>query len=153
MLLAVDLLVSGALAQPPTCRTASPGVETVVAGKIRELKGTELCQFRLYEHLSDIDGDARRDFLMVFSVEAINGSANANRQFLAAFPSSQRWRPSVVEVGRRGTRAVVKLDVEGRDVVLTTAEHIEGDAMCCPSGEGRLVFRFEKGQLVARAPK
>ena len=150
--LVVQLMISFSLAQEPTCRTASSRVENVVASKVRELKGDELCQFRLYDHLHDIDGDHRDDFLMVFSVEGINRSANATRQFLVAFPSGSRWEPSVVEVGRRGVREVLKLDVEGRTVVLTTAERQEGDAMCCLSGSGKLVFRFERGKLVASKP-
>ena len=149
LFLATELLVWFAMAQEPTCRTASSAVEDVVASKIRELKGGELCQFRLYDHIHDIDGDGRDDFLMVFSVEGINGSANATAQFLAAFPSRNRWQPSVVEVGRRGAREVLKLDVDGRLVVLGTAERKEGDAMCCLTGSGELVFRLERGNLVA----
>ena len=149
MFLAMELLVSLAMAQEPTCRTASSAVEAVVTSKVRELKGHELCQFRLYDHIHDIDGDGRDDFLMVFSVEAINGSANASRQFLAVFPSGRSRHPSVVEVGRRGVRVVLSLDVDGRAVVLRTAEQKEGDAMCCPSGAGELLFRLEGGKLVA----
>ena len=151
MLLPFQLLVSLSLAQEPTCRTASSRVENVVASKARELKGNELCQFRLYHHRHDLDGDHRDDFVMVFSIEAINGSANASRQFLVAFPSGSSWRPSVVEVGRRGIREVLKLDVDGGAVVLTTAEQREGDAMCCLSGSGKLVFRLERGTLAASA--
>lgn len=86
---------------------------------------------------------------MVFSVEAINGSANASRQFLVAFPSRSRWQPSIVEVGRRGVREVVQMNVDGDAVVLTTAEWKDGDAMCCLSGSGKLVFRLERGKLVS----
>ena len=102
MILAATIFVFVSLAQTPTCRTASAHVEAVVEAKVRELKGTELCQFRLYDHLHDLDRDGHDDFLMVFSVEGINGSASASRQFVAAFPSGNRWRPSVIEVGRRG---------------------------------------------------
>jgi hypothetical protein len=152
MILVATLFVSGSLAQIPTCRTASARVEHVVEAKARELKGVELCQFRLYEHTHDLDHDGQDDFLMVFSVEGINGSANVARQFLVAFPSADSWRPSVVEVGRRGVREVLKVDVvEGRYVVLATAERNEGDALCCLSGSGRLVFRLERGKLVAAA--
>jgi len=31
--------------------------------------------------------------------------------------------------------------------VLSTSEYEVGDAMCCPSGEGELRYRIEKGQL------
>jgi len=149
MLIPVELLALFSLAQEPTCRTASPRVENVIASKVRELKGDELCQFRIYDHIHDIDGDQRDDFLMVFSVEGINGNANAVRQFLVAFPSATNWQPSLVEAGRRGVREVLKLDVDGRGVVLTTAERKDGDPMCCLTGSGRLVFRLERGQLVS----
>ena len=152
MMLATTIAVSVSLLQAPTCRTASARVEAVVDAKVRELKGTELCQFRLYHHIHDLDGDGRDDFLMVFSVEGIHGSANATRQFLVAFPSRNSWRPSVVEVGRRGVRVVLALDVSaGGDVVLTTAERNDGDALCCLSGSGQLVFRLEGGRLISPA--
>jgi hypothetical protein len=152
MILMATLFVSVSLTQIPTCRTASARIEDVVEAKVRELKGTELCQFRLYNHIHDLDRDGQDDLLMVFSVEGINGSANASRQFLVAFLSASSWRPSVVEVGRRGVREVLTVEVaEGRSVVLTTAERIEGDALCCLTGSGRLVFRLERGELVSAA--
>lgn len=146
---AVTLIISFSIAQPPSCHTASSRIERVVASTVRELKGKEYCQFRLYDQFNDIDSDGNNDFLMVFSVEAINGSANATRQFLAVFPSGSRWQPSVLEVGQRGVREVLKLEVESQTIVLTTAERKEGDAMCCPSGSGRLLLRLERGTLVA----
>jgi len=149
MFFALGLIASLSMPQAPTCRTASSRIETTVADKVRELKGHEYCQFRLYNHTHDIDGDKRDDFLMVFSVEGINGSMNATRQFLVAFPSGSSWKPSVVEVGSRGVRVVVGLEVEDRRVVLPTAERKEGDALCCLSGSGTLVFRLEGGKLVA----
>jgi hypothetical protein len=87
---------------------------------------------------------------LVFSVEGINGSANASRKFVVAFPSGSKWRPSLVEVGRRGLRVVVGIDVVDADVVLTTAEYVDGDPLCCPSGSGKLVFRLERGTLLPR---
>jgi hypothetical protein len=141
-------MISFSVAQEPTCRTASSRLENLVASKVRELKRNELCQFRLYDHIHDIDGD----LLMVFAVEGIHGSANAGRQFLVAFPSGSSWQRSVVEVGTVEFLEVVKLDVEGRTVVLTTRERKEGDAMCCLSGSGKLVFRFERGKLVTSKP-
>jgi hypothetical protein len=93
---------------------------------------------------------AKDEFLIVFSVEAIDGSANATRQFLVAFPSASNWQASVVEVRRRGVREVLKLEADGRAVVLTTAERKDGDAMCCPSGpSSRSVGAVCKGHLIA----
>jgi hypothetical protein len=149
MILATVLL-SASLTQTPTCRTASTAVESVIDAKVRELKGAELCQFRLYDHIHDLDGDKQDDFLVVFSVEGVNGSANATRQFLVAFPSASNWRPSVIEVGRRGLRVVLAMDVRGTDVALTTAVHADGDPLCCPSGSAKLLLRLERGSLVLR---
>jgi hypothetical protein len=130
-MITASILLAAVLIQAPSCRTASAQLEDVINAKVRELKGTELCQFRLYDHSHDLDRDGRDDFLMVFSVEGINGSANATRQFVAAFPSASQWRPSITEVARRGVREVLKVDVAERGyVVLTTAERVEGDAMC-----------------------
>ena len=105
MIQVATFFVSVSLTQIPTCRTASARVEDVVEAKVRELKGTELCQFRLYEHIHDLDRDGQDDLLMVFSVDGTNGSANASR---------------------------LKVDVgDGRSVVLTTAERIEWYNLKC----------------------
>jgi hypothetical protein len=149
MFSALGLIASLSMMQAPTCRTASSRVEKVVASKVRELRGHEYCQFRLYNPIADIDRDGQDDFLMVFSVEGVNGSMNATRQFLVAFPSKSSCQPSVVEVGRRGVRVVLEVVVKDRRVVLTTAERKEGDALCCLSGSGKLVFRHERGKLLA----
>jgi hypothetical protein len=150
MMMVAAFVLSASLTQIPTCRTASTAVENVIDAKVRELKGVELCQFRLYDHIHDLDGDKQDAFLVVFSVEGVAGRANATRQFLVAFPSANNWRPSVIEVGRRGLRVVVALDVRGTEVALTTAVPADGDALCCPSGSGELLVRLDRGSLVLR---
>jgi hypothetical protein len=65
------------------------------------------------------------------------------------FPSSKAWKPLVLKVGERGERFIDQIDVEeNRTLVLSTSEYEEDDAMCCPSGEGELRYRIDKGQLV-----
>jgi hypothetical protein len=137
----------------PSCITSDRRVEDVVAAKARELGGHEYCQFRIYETLSDVDADGIDDFLVVFSVEGPGGGGNNTIQFLAAFASSNEWRPSVVEVGRRGQRMVEAItQVRQSGIDLSTWEYGHADAMCCPSRKGKLRLMFQHGRisLVAR---
>jgi len=138
-------------ASAPTCRTADPRVERLIEAKAQELQGAEYCQFRLYHTLDDIDGDQKDDFLVVFSIEGISGSSNGTEQFLAAFTSRTEWRPVVVKVGARGVRFVDSIDVRDHTIVLKTLEYKSGDANCCPSGHGKLAFRFKSGALAPTA--
>src|SRR5215467_6230787 len=101
--LAVVVLGSSPSAAP-TCATSSRGVESLIAKKAADVGGQEYCQFRIYETHFDVDGDGREDFLVVFSIEGAHG--NDITQFLAVFPSTTGWAPTLIEVGRRGTRLV-----------------------------------------------
>ena len=134
--------------EAPSCTTADPRVEDVIASKARELGGHEHCQFRLYEALSDVDGDGQDDFLVVFAVEGLGRGGNDSVQFLAAFPSASEWKPTVLKVGARGERVVETIDVSGSDVVLETSEYRAGDPQCCPGGKGELRLRVVRGRLL-----
>lgn len=138
------------LAAPaPTCKTADRRVEALIEAKVKEAGGSEYCQARLYDTLDDLDGDGREDFVLVFSVETAP-DGNSFVQYLAVFPSATQWAPLVVKVGSEGERYVDEIDVDaGRLLVLLTAEYEPDDAMCCPSGDGELLYRVEKGQLIA----
>jgi hypothetical protein len=136
-------------APPPTCTTADPRVEAVIEARLKETGGSEYCQARLYHTLDDLDGDAREDFVLVFTVEAAAGG-NDSVQYLAVFPSASQWTPVIVKVGERGERYIDQIEVDtGRLLVLLTSEYVRGDPMCCPSGDGQLTYKLEKGQLVA----
>jgi hypothetical protein len=130
----------------PTCKTADPRIEALVASYARRTKSDEYCQARIYHTVDDLDGDGRDDFVLVFSLELKTGNYSA--QYLAVFPSTKAWKPLVLKVGERGERFIDQIDVEeGRTLVLSTSEYEDGDAMCCPSGDGTLRYRIEKGQL------
>ncbi len=132
----------------PSCITADERVERVIAAKVRELQGSEYCQFRIYQTLSDVDGDKTEDFLVVFSVEGIGGGGNSVRQFLAVFASSREWQPAIAEVGRRGERVVRSVSLgPGRAIVLETLEYGPSDAMCCPSRKGTLRLAYKDGRI------
>ena len=146
-LVAAAWAASGAAFAEPTCRTASPEVERVVAGKARELAMTEHCQFRRYDALDDVDADGKEDFVVLFTLEGPNG-ANRHVSFLALFPSSAPDRPAaVVRTGERGQRDPVDVRVERGRIVLATLEYRPGDPMCCPSGKGRIVYLWKDGRL------
>ena len=105
----VELLTALLLTQtpgPPSCVTADSRVEALIEAKRQELRGTEYCQSRMYETLSDFDGDRRDDFLVVFGIEGAEGNMGAVVQFVAVFASGSQWRPVVTEVGRRGQRVI-----------------------------------------------
>jgi hypothetical protein len=139
-------LASGAPAGP-SCKTADPRVESLVASYARKTHSDEYCQSRIYHTVDDLDGDGHDDFVMVFSLELKAGNYSA--QYLAVFPSGKAWKPIVLKVGERGERFIDQIDVEeNRTIVLSTSEYEDDDAMCCPSGEGELRYRIEKGQLI-----
>jgi hypothetical protein len=143
----VALTLAGPAPAGPSCKTADPRVESLVASYARKTKSNEYCQTRIYHTIDDLDGDGRDDFAMVFSLELKAGNYSA--QYLAVFPSSQAWKPIVLKVGERGERFIDQIDVEeNRTIVLTTSEYEDDDAMCCPSGEGEVRYRLEKGQLI-----
>jgi hypothetical protein len=102
MILPIGLLFAFSLPQTPTCHTTSAHIEDVVEAKVRELKGTELCQFRLYDYTHDLDRDGKDDLLMVFSVEGSMG---------APTPRDSSLRRSLPEAS--GGRALSKLGDEG----------------------------------------
>jgi len=138
-----------ALATPgPTCKAADRRVEAVIEAKVRATGGTEYCQERLYHTVDDLDGDDRDDFVVVFSIDTSAGDDLA--QYLAVFPSATQWKPLVLKVGQRGERYVDEIQVDDdHRLVLLTSEFEPGDAACCPSGEGELVYRVTKGRITA----
>jgi hypothetical protein len=130
----------------PTCKTADPRVEAVVAARVHDMHGDEYCQARLYHTLDDLDGDGHEDFVVVFAVEARDG--NRTVQYLAVFPSRGGWKPVVLKVGERGQRYVEQIEVQpGHTLVLRTSEYTPSDAMCCPSGKGELKYHLDRGHL------
>jgi hypothetical protein len=130
----------------PTCKTADLRVEALVASYARKVHADEYCQYRLYHTLNDFDGDGVDDFVLVFSLEVKGG--NNSKQYLAVFPSSKQWKPIVLEVGERGERFIDDISYEeGPTIVLSTEEYEDGDPMCCPSGEGELRYKIDKGHL------
>jgi len=147
----LELLTAVLLTQapgPPSCVTADPRVEELIAAKKRALHGDEYCQFRIYETLSDIDGDRREDFLVVFGIGGAEGNAGAVIQFLAVFASGSQWEPAVAEVGRRGQRTIQGIDRgPGSAIRLEALEYGPSDAMCCPSRKTELRLVFRNGQL------
>jgi hypothetical protein len=144
-ILLAAVLAAAPAAAPPSCASADDRVEAVVESKTKELGGSEYCQYRIYEALSDVDGDGKPDFLVVFTVEASEG--NTHTQFLAVLPSASAWRPVLAQVGARGDRNVTKIDVADGKITLHTAVYGKDDPMCCPSQEGTTVLVLRGGRL------
>ena len=56
----------------PTCKTADPRIETLIASYARKTKSDEYCQARLYHTIDDLDGDGKDDFVLVFTLEPVS---------------------------------------------------------------------------------
>jgi hypothetical protein len=143
------LMATGATTEAPSCLTADPRVEAVISAKAHELGGSEYCQYRQYETLSDLDGDGKDDFVVVFGIEGSGGGGNSVTQYLAVFGSASAWTPRVVKCGERGERLVESIkSVSNREVVLAIRPYRPKDPMCCPSGHATVTFRLEGEKLV-----
>ncbi len=134
----------------PTCALADNRVETFIASKARELGGREHCQFRRYHTLDDLDGDRQGDFIVLFNAD-LGGSASVD--FLAVWLSTRAGlSPAVVQVSEPEKRTGVSVTVgPDRKIHVETAEWRSGDANCCPSGKGELVYDVRRDwiELVA----
>ena len=125
----------------PTCTTADPALERLIQQKAAELDGNEYCQFRMYDALSDLDGDLNPDFVVIFTVEGlVRGKSDV--QFLAIFPSRPGATPIATEIGRRGSRVITALEVSPPDIVLRALEYEVDDAICCPGDPVLLGYRL-----------
>jgi hypothetical protein len=132
----------------PSCVTADERVEAAIRAKAKELKGEENCQFRIYEAMSDVDGDKADDFLVVFSIEGTGGGGNNHQQFLAVFSSTLAWRPVLTQVGARGERNVTSVEVVDGRIRLGAMTYAESDPACCPSKPGTVSLKWSDGKLV-----
>lgn len=140
------LLAAGA----PSCELKNDDVEKVIAEKVHELAGEEYCDYRIYDTMDDVDGDAAGDFLVVFTIESLHGGSNDHMQFLAVFLSSAEsgGQPLIVQVGEQGERDIEAIEVDRHTIVLKTLEYQKEDAMCCPSKKGEAAYRIVQNKLV-----
>ena len=130
----------------PSCITGSPQLETVIAAKAKELGGRELCQYRMYDNLADLDNDSKPDFVAVFGIE--NAQDGPGRiQFMVVFTSSGNEPPAMTEVGRLGQRIATRLEVSPPEIVLHVLEYEPTDAICCPSDAVLIAYRRSCGGL------
>jgi len=102
----VSALVALSVASTPSCKTADPRIESLVASYARKTQSDEYCQTRIYHTIDDLDGDGKDDFVLVFSLEVKAGNDSA--QYLAVFLSTKAWTPLVLKVGERGERLSIR---------------------------------------------
>ena len=140
-------IASGATNSNPTCATRSKLVESTISAVSKGLKGEEFCQFRHYQTFGDVDGDGTDDFIVLFSVEGMEGKGNSHYDFMSVFLSGRKWQPITVKTGERGERDPISVEVRGRKMILETVVYRPSDAMCCPSGKGALVYEVSGSQL------
>jgi hypothetical protein len=140
-------IASGATNSDPTCATQSKLVESTIAAVSKDLKGEEFCQFRHYQTFGDVDGDGTDDFIVLFSVEGMEGKGNSHYDFMSVFLSGRKWQPITVKTGERGERDPISAEVRGRKIILETVVYRPSDAMCCPSGKGALAYEVSGSQL------
>lgn len=132
------------------CRLANALVEQAIAAKAVAMKGTEHCDYRLYESLSDLDGDGRDDFALTFNVE---GPGNDVHSYLLVCLSSAPAgsAPLEAEVGSRGHYLPAALQAGSKhELVVVTENWRQNDAMCCPSAKAKIVFDVSSGKLRRR---
>lgn len=137
---------SGAAVRGPTCATQSKIVESTIAAVARNLKGQEYCQYRHYQTLDDVDGDGTDDFIVLFSVEGMQGG-NDHYTFMSVFLSGRNWQPMTIKTGGRGERDPISVEVRDHKIILETLVYLPSDAMCCPSGKGTLVYEIKGNKL------
>lgn len=140
-------IAHGATNSNPTCVTQSKLVESTIAAVAKDLKGQEYCQFRRYQAFGDVDGDGADDFIVLFSIEGMEGKGNDHYDFMSVFLSGRKWQPITVKTGERGERDPTSVEVRGRKIILETLVYRPSDAMCCPSGKGALVYEVSGSQL------
>jgi len=135
----------------PTCNVRNELVESIIAGKAKELNGQEYCQFRHYQTLFDIDKDGTDDFIVLFTVEGIGGGGNNHYDFMSVFLSSRSWQPITTRTGGRGERDPIGVDFRDGKIILDTLVYLPTDFLCCPSGKGTLIYelRGDKLELVS----
>lgn len=144
--------VVAAASDVPTCRLADAHVEELIAAKAAQLRGTEYCQFRIYDTIDDVDGDGTDDFIALFTVEGIDGGGNDHADFLLLLASSAKDSPILLQTGGRGVRDPMSIQVSNRRITLGTREYRPGDPMCCPSGHGTVVYEWHAGGLHEQRP-
>jgi hypothetical protein len=130
----------------PSCTTRSSELEAVIAAKVKELGGRELCQCRMYDTLADLDSDGTPDFVAVFGIEDSRDGPR-HIQFMVVFVSSNPGSPVITEVGRVGQRVVTRLEVWSPDIVLHVLEYGPSDAVCCPGDVVVIGYRRSCGGL------
>ena len=137
----------------PTCKLADDRVESFIASKARELGGREHCQFRRYHTLDDLDGDRKDDFIVLFNLDT--GGSGGGVDFLAVWLSTRGGlAPAAIQVSEPEKRLGAGVTVgPDRKIHVETAERRPGDANCCPSGKGELVYEVkgDKIELVAKS--
>lgn len=130
----------------PTCTTSDLRLESLIAAKAAELGGAEHCQFRLYDNLSDLDGDRLSDLVVVFTVEqGLRGEKDV--QFMGVFLSKTPTESQVVEVGRTREALIVRVDVWPPDIALQAMEYRPEDALCCPTLSGGRTYQLSGERL------
>jgi hypothetical protein len=132
----------------PTCGVQSSIVESTIAEVARKEDGQEYCQFRRYEALSDLDGDRVDDFVVLFTIEGLEGGGNDHADFMSVFLSGRKWQALTVRTGGRGERDPVAIEVRDGKLFLDALVYLPADAMCCPSGKTTLVYQIRGDALV-----
>ncbi len=147
-LLFLILFSSFAETEVPNCRLANAAVEERIARTAKREEAVEYCQFRSYDTIDDFDGDHRDDFVVLFHVEIAGG--NHVIDFIHVYASTSQTRePIEVRLGQRGDWIADQVTAgPNRRMVVSTLEYRYGDALCCPSGKGEIVFQLRGGKLV-----
>ncbi|MEP7075016.1 MAG: hypothetical protein ABI878_04330 [Acidobacteriota bacterium] len=96
----------------------------------------------------DINGDKKKDIVVLYTLEGFNGSNNY-RQYLAVFLGTGKgFRYAAKEVvGEHAGRGVELKSIIGGRINLDTMEPRKTDPACCPSKPGKARYLFAAGKL------
>ena len=94
----------------------------------------------------------RDDLVMTFNVEGVEGSNNGTEAYLVVFLAGAQSIDDAPRVlfGERGGRMPDAISVQGREIVVSTLDYAEADAMCCPSQHGLARFALAGRKLVEK---
>jgi hypothetical protein len=100
--------------------------------------------------VGDLDGDARNDLAMLYTLRPRGGGERGERRYLAAF-KRQRDRLHYhghVLVGGSGAAEVNRATILDKTVVVEMLAHRAGDAACCPTRPATRRYRLAPRGLV-----
>lgn len=153
------LVGSGSLfAQVPgyaKCKPLPLNVEAFISASTNKIRGYESCRERQIK-TGRVNPDKLDDIVVVFHIEGPcykdethtpGGCSNGYVTFLSVFLGPDYKKAATFQVGSKGNRSIQVTQLKEGVIYAQTKDMIAGDAMCCPSHEGKTRFIYIDGAL------